>query len=301
MHWTYEQWEPNSDLCQGDILEPNEGLSNLFNNVHPHFTKEKYRGFLVITQTCDLVRRKNRGNQCSATHISLSVIRSLQDVICDFLKDIFGLLTPGIYAQDKKRAVGYLIERIVNQNENALGLFYLHPDLDSGISVSSIAILRVSISVRAAEHYHTLEKARVGRLKKEFQPKLGWMIGNLYSRVGVTDWKEKSADKTENIEEIINQEILSFGRKEPVWIDRKVYKKILQRRPDFNSLSSYAQEKLINAFLPPPPKNKVIDIITETIIDAIPQIQPDEIKSIKSHLINNSTLEIQMRKFAKYQ
>ena len=239
MHWTYEKWKYDSDLRQGDILEPTEGLLNLFKDVHPHFTQEKYRGFLILTQSCDMVRRKDRGNKCSATHISLSVIRSLQDVISDSLKDSFGYLAPGIYAQHMKKTVRDLVERLVNQNENALGLFYLHPDLDSGITVSSVAILRVAISVRAVEHYHTLEETRVGRLSKEFQPKLGWMVGNLYSRVGVTDWKEKSEDEKENIEEIIIKEILSFTQKEPIWLDRALHKKILKKRhPSYRHKSS---------------------------------------------------------------
>ena len=297
MHWTYEKWKCDSDLRQGDILEPTEGLLNLFKDVHPHFTQEKYRGFLILTQSCDMVRRKDRGNKCSATHISLSVIRSLQDVISDSLKDSFGYLAPGIYAQHMKKTVRDLVERLVNQNENALGLFYLHPDLDSGITVSSVAILRVAISVRAVEHYHTLEETRVGRLSKEFQPKLGWMVGNLYSRVGVTDWKEKSEDEKENIEEIIIKEILSFTQKEPIWLDRALHKKILKKQPDFNLLSSSVQEQIISDFLPLPPKDKAIEIIAKTIKDVAPKIPDNDLEIIKNRLVNNEQFEAQMRKF----
>lgn len=301
MHWTYEKWERDSDLRQGDILEPTEELLNLFKDFHPHFTQEKYRGFLILTQSCDMVLRKERGNKCSATHISLSVIRSLQDVISDSLKDRFGYLAPGIYAQHTKKTVKDLVERLVNQNENALGLFYLHPALDSGITLPSVAILRVAISVRATEHYHILKEARVGRLSKEFQPKLGWMVGNLYSRVGVTDWKEQSEDESENIEDNIIKEILSFTRKEPVWLDRALYKKILKKYPDFNSLSSSEQEKIISDFLPPPPKDKVIEIIAKTVKDVAPKVPDNILEIIKNRLVNNDQFEAQMRKFGKYQ
>ncbi len=147
MHWTYESFCAEDDLCQGDILEPNEELTQIFNKVHPHFTDNKYYGFLLLTQTCDLVKRNGK---CGATHISLSVIRSLKDIIKDSLKSKFGYLSPGVYNAQQQVHVKSLIERIINQNENKLALFYLHPNLDSGITIPSVAILRVSILLQKA-------------------------------------------------------------------------------------------------------------------------------------------------------
>lgn len=295
MHWTYEPVSPANDLEQGDILEPSADLKNLFSTVHPHFTDTKYRGFLILTQTCDLARREEKGNKCGATHISLSVIRSLQDIICDSLKDQFGYLAPGIYAQHKQRSVGMLIERLVNQNEIALGLFYMHPDADAGITVPSVSILRVAISVRAMEHYQTLQKARVGKLSKEFQPKLGWMVGNLYSRVGVRDWKEETANK----EAMIINDILRFEREEPLWINNKIYKKIVKKNPDFLEMEINDQEKVIKDSLPPPPKDKAIEIITKTIKNVASKIPDDALDKIAKRLNNDEQFEAQMRKFGK--
>jgi hypothetical protein len=295
MHWTYESVSPEESLCQGDILEPTEDLKNFFKEVHPHFTQPKYRGFFILTQTCDLVRRKERGNKCGATHISLSVIRSLQDIICDSLKDHFGYLSPGIYSEHMKRSVQMMIERIVNQNEIALGLFYLHPDADAGITEHSAAILRVAISVKAMEHYKTLQNARVGKLSKEFQPKLGWMVGNLFSRVGVRDWKEE----TENEEQRVINDILCFSRKEPLWIDNKTYKKILKEHPKFDSFPINKQEDVIKSFSPSPPKEKAIEIIKKTIKNVMPKISESDINKIANRLINDEQLEAQMRKFGR--
>jgi hypothetical protein len=298
MHWTYEICEGDSDLHQGDILEPNESLLSLFKDEYPQFTNQKYRGFLVITQTCDLVRRKELGNECSATHVGLSAILSIQDVISDSLKNRFGYLAPEIYARDMRKAVEGLMERIINQNENSLGLFYLHPNLDSGITVPSVAVLRMAITVSAAVHYPTLQKARVGRLSKQFEPKLGWMVGNLYSRVGVPDWKEKSA---EGIEESIIREILSPRRQEPIWLERKVHKKILKQHPNFGSLSQTEQEKIINQNLPKPPKDRALEIITETVKKVVPKAKAEELESIKNRLSDSEEFEAQMRKFSLNQ
>jgi hypothetical protein len=294
MHWTYEKIQPDSDLCQGDILEPTEELGNLFNKVHPHFTQPKYLGFFVLTQSCDLGRRKEKGNKCSATHICLSVIRSLQDVIRDSLKNHFGFLAPGVYAQHMKRTVEMMVERLVNQNENTLGLFYLYPNVDAGITSHSVAILRVAISVKAIENYETLVRARVGRLSKEFQPKLGWMVGNLYSRVGVRDWKEEK----EGEEEKIIKEILCFTRKEPIWLDSRLYKKIIKEHPYFNNLSSTEQAKIIKNSSPTPPKEKAIEIIAKTVKQVSPRIPEDALEKIKNRLINDEQFEAQMKKIS---
>lgn len=301
MHWTYEKFEKDSDLHQGDLLEPNEALLDLFKDVHPYFAQEKYRGFLILTQSCDMVRRQNKGGQCGATHINLSVIRSLRDIISDSLKDKFGYLAPGIYDQQKKKIVSALAERLVNQNENTLGLFYLHPDLDSGISIPSVAVLRVAISVKAALHYDNLVSARVGSLSTEFQPKLGWMVGNLYSRVGVTDWKEKSEDEKVNSEKNVITEILSFTRDEPIWLGKKIYKKILKEKSDFDTLSISEQEKIIHDFQPPPPKDKIIEVIIKIVKKAVPKIEAKCLENIKTRLINDEELEAKMKKYGVNQ
>src|SRR5207247_8080250 len=83
------------------------------------------------------------------------------------------------------------LERVINQNEQAHGLFYLHPDADVGIAVPAAAMLRVSISLRSREHYNVLKAARCGRLRAEFRNKLGWLTGNLYSRVDTPDWADE--------------------------------------------------------------------------------------------------------------
>lgn len=301
MHWTYEELKPDSDLRQGDILEPTEALTELFRDVHPHFAQKKYRGFLIVTQSCDMVRRKDKGRKCSTTHINLSVIRSLSDIISDSLKDRFGYLAPGIYDKQMEKAVRALAERLVNQNENTLGLFCLHPEIDSGISVHSVAILRVAISIKASLHYGKLIAARVGRLSAEFQPKLGWMVGNLYSRVGVTDWKEISEDKNTNSEEKLITDILAFNRDEPVWLDKQIYQRILYEKPNFDKLPISEQKEIIQKFRPDSPKDKLIDIIIETIKKVIPDMTDEHLKKIKTRLINNVPFEAQMRKYSKYQ
>ena len=186
VHFTYapiDESEPA--ICQGDILRPTRALGSLFTEVHPHFDNSKYTAFLVLTQTCDLVRRDRK--PCRSRYINLAVVRPLKDVLlalldreCERAK-VGEKLLDGVYASESQFRGVQLLQRIVNQNAQAEGLFYLHGDAAVEILFPSVALLQVSVAVRAWEHYDTLVAAP-GRLKPEFRSKLGWLIGNLFSR-----------------------------------------------------------------------------------------------------------------------
>ena len=256
----------------------------MFREVHPHFCNEKYRGFLVTTQSCDLVKRERR---CSATHINLSVIRSMEDLISDVMKDKFGCLAPGIYIEERKRFVEMAVERIINQNEYGLGLFYLYPDIDSGIPLHSVAILRVSISVRAEEHYQTLVDARIGRLEQSFQSRLGWISGNLYSRVAVKDWKDQSSVN----EDDLKLELLRFQRTKPIWISSKIRKKLKKEGVDITCLSDDEIETNISRFQEQQPKEKIIKRVMNLVQNKIPKVKKENLEQLQTHLENDVYLD----------
>lgn len=160
--------------------------------VHAHFCDEKYLAFLVLTQTCDLVQRPN----CKAQHVSLAVIRSFAALVPGLISGINETEVPGLFESESKGKATELLSRILNQNEQSIGLFYLYPDADVGIAEHAVAQLRITISFRANEHYETLRQARSGRLGEQFQSKLGWLTGNLYSRVATRDWSETETDRS---------------------------------------------------------------------------------------------------------
>ena len=66
-----------------------------------------------------------------------------------------------------------------------------------------MAIIQVSIALRE-EHYSKIQKARAGRLKPEFQSRLGCIIGTLYSCVATKDWeKNESKDLRNKILDVV--------------------------------------------------------------------------------------------------
>jgi hypothetical protein len=79
-------------------------------------------------------------------------------------------------------------------------------------------MLRISISLPAKEHYELIREARCGRLDTEYRNKLGWLKGNLYSRIDTTDWAEK--DSGEAKEKAIIKDLLDtpIGGHPPIWV-----------------------------------------------------------------------------------
>ncbi len=184
-HWTYSAELPNvsSDLAQGDIIGWSGELREILRQIHSHFCDDKYLGFIVTTQTCDLATRNDGRKEHP---ITLAVIRPL----AWYLQNHLGNSTfAGVFPEEKRGVYSQLLDRVLNQNEQSLGLFYLHPDADVGIAEPSVAMLRVLFSLKD-QHYGVLQRCRTGRLQEAFSAKLGWLAGNLFSRVATRDWEE---------------------------------------------------------------------------------------------------------------
>jgi len=221
MHWTYAE-TGGGDLAQGDILLPNERLRAALEQVHGWFVDPKYLGFLVLSQSCDLVRRE--GELCKTPYITIAAIRPLRQVLLQLLRQQCRCISDRYFLSSEKGKASEFLTRIINQNETALGLFYLHPEATVGIAEESVALLRVSIALRSREHYDTLLSARTGGLQAEFVNKLGWLCGNLFSRVGVTDWTENQ-DRLEQATKLVGEMLLDLNEQSPKFIDSKRFEK----------------------------------------------------------------------------
>lgn len=221
MHWTYAE-TAGTDLAQGDILLPNEKLRAALQQVHGWFADPKYLGFLVLSQSCDLVRRD--GPSCKTPYITIAAIRPLRQVLLQLLRQQCTCISDRYFlSSEKGRALDFLT-RVINQNETALGLFYLHPEAKIGIAEESVALLRVSIALRTREHYETLLSARTGSLQAEFVNKLGWLCGNLFSRVGVTDWTE-GQERVDQAKKLVGDLLVDMNDQSPKFIDSKRFEK----------------------------------------------------------------------------
>lgn len=158
---------------------------------------------MVLTQTCDLVRRPT----AKAEYIAICPVRPIGTIIDRALRKLVAVSNSGIPVGDQKarrRLQDFLI-RLLNNNEP--GYFYLYRD--QILAHDCCAVTRLSISIRTAEHYETCLAAKHIQLNESFQAKLGWAVGNIYSRVGTEDWGEK--ELKDRIEELMVSSTVWLG------------------------------------------------------------------------------------------
>jgi hypothetical protein len=289
MHWTYETLlNPADPLRQGDILVPTPSLRGVLDQVHRHFCDPKYLGFMVVSQSCDLVPRT--GGECKAPHIEIAVIRPLADVLFSLLDQVCDPLCAGVYPDERRRDCRQFLERTFNQNEAATGLFYLHPDLDAcGIAEHAVAVLRVSIALRR-DHYPTLVEARRGRLLPEFSNKLGWLVGNLYSRVGTPDWNEQD-DGKKQLRALVDEFVSAsdVGTPRPIWLTQAQLAAAGRAGLDFTKLP---REGITAAIGRVPIESNLELAIKETLAevsDVCPDVTPEQLKLLGRRLRNSQT------------
>lgn len=284
LHWTYREIKKESNLEQGDILVPSPELKALLEVVHPHFAKPKYVGFLITTQTCDLVRRGD--GEPKTPYINLAVIRPLAQVSEKLFAKVASPLAPGIYPKQAKGAVEENLKKLFNQNEQSLGLFFLQTDIDSGIGEPSVAFLRVGVAVRAT-HYDTLIKCREGGLRADFQAKLGWMCGNLFDRPSTPDWGENDGGK-KGLKELISTWVAA-GDLGIIWMDKEIAARAAERGWELASLT----KEQLKQITPKPPLEQALEAMSE--IARKLGVEEAVITQLKGRLRNRDEFIKQMR------
>jgi len=239
---------------------------------------------MIITQSCDLVRRNG---ECSAKYINVAVVRSLSQVLPSLLESVCPSLTSLIYSEDNRSRVGDLLARIFNQNEQKHGLFYLYPDGDIGIGVGAVAFLRVSVAFRH-QHYDLMRKSRSGRLHEPFAHKLGWLVGNLYSRVGTQDWDKHQLKAL--VDEYIGEDN-DLGIR---WIDRYVARQLEKELKEDVALT---REDILDRAAKgiKRPKDLGIDRIVAMIKSEFPNLDADALARLRTTLHNDSELSTVFR------
>lgn len=214
MHWTYK-FDSNCDLEQGDILKRTEYLINdVLVKYHPHYADHPNNQlFIVLTQSCDLVLRSG---VCKSDYITLAPVRPLRTVIeHEFNSQLYNV-KPNAQPYGSKRLESSFIDFLLKLfDNNEPRYFYLRKQEDNHIAEDMCAITSLSISIKT-EHYAECVKARVLQLDDLFQAKLGWLVGQKFSRVGTRDWPKEELD----------YEVKQVISKTAVFIDDNQLKKV---------------------------------------------------------------------------
>jgi len=194
MHFTYEEKPDFAELYQGDVLARTPELDGVLREVHPHFfQKEKNLYFMVLTQSCDLVKRE-AGGQCKAPYINIAPVRSLDSVLSKEIEQARLEVQSDVpvLTDRAKTKLGEFLSRLYNNNE--AGYFFLDA-ADTELPEDCCAFLTLSIAIKAHEHYDICLKAKRIQLAQAFQAKLGWLFAQMYSRVGTNDWPSPELHK----------------------------------------------------------------------------------------------------------
>ena len=246
MHFTYSS-NPSEDLSQGDVLDRRPEFEDILEEVHPHYKDTKNTHFMVLTQTCDLVRRG--GNNCSARYISIAAVRRLSTA---YERELHNKLLfpyeslPPIVDTKAKSHLDLFLRRLFNNNEP--NYFFLAKEPAAGFPSHSCAFLRLSIALKAEMHYGTLLGCRILQLDEPFQAKLGWLVGQLYSRVGTQDWPAHE----------LRTQVKNTHDKEAIWVDPRSARKL--KREIEKEIESNGENALrhveIDDFIKKIPKHK---------------------------------------------
>lgn len=177
---------------QGDVLKRTAALDALLQEVHPHFYQHpKNLFFMVLTQSCDLVPR-GPSNACKAPYIAIAPVRTLDLVIERYIAQQAAAEVkselPVLSAKSRNRVSDFL-QRLFNNNEP--GYFYLD-SVDTDLPADCAAFLNLSIAIKSDLHFATCIDAKILQLTDTFQAKLGWLVGQMFSRVGKPDWDAES-------------------------------------------------------------------------------------------------------------
>ena len=222
LHFTYGQPD-GSSLRQGDIVRRTADVEEMLKDVHPHFTDaKKYPLFMVLTQTCDLVRRDEQ--PCKSRYISLAAVRDFDEILARaFEKFQYSELEKdlGFINEACRGKLQMFLESLFNNNVS--DYFFLARQPDLGLDRDFCAVLHVSIALRAQLHYETVLGSKIAQLNESFEHKLGYLVGSSYSRVATEDWVPDHVSKSD-FDEMIRSKL---DHDDYLWINKEIFKKAI--------------------------------------------------------------------------
>lgn len=198
---------------QGDILQITPSLETAIKDIHPRYIIKNNVFFLVLTQSCDLARRFE--TPFGVPYVTLAAVRPLSLVISrkvDELKESDISIEEPVCTQKANNKLILFLKRLFNNNESEY--FYLRKEPSIGILDDCCAFLRLSVPIKADLHYRVCLDSRILSLTDVFRAKLGWLVGQIYSRVGTEDW----------MEEDLNSEVPKKLDNRAIWVEDRQLK-----------------------------------------------------------------------------
>lgn len=273
---------------QGDVLQRTPAIDQILAAVHPHFHQHhKNLYFMVLTQSCDLVIRD--GGACKAPYITLAPVRSLDLIVERHLSQLPRTAIqsdlPVIGTKTRIKASEFL-QRLLNNNES--GYFFLDSE-DTPLDDDCVAILGLSIPIKADLHIQTCVDAKILQLNETFQAKLGWLVGQMYSRVGTQDWEPSR----------LNEKVRKMLTAAAIWVDdeklsavEQDFQAIAKQNPDAR-MSQTEIKKAISKV--PDKRRRALDEATRVIRETLGPTQTELAERLRRRLEGDAGLSTVLR------
>jgi hypothetical protein len=178
-------------LLQGDLLRRSPELAAAIGEAHSYYADALgYSHFLVLTQSCDLVRR---GGKCKSRYITICAVRPLalavQRELDRYVEPVDGFPI-AVGDLDSSILARQYLERVLNNTVE--GIFFIPKGSAESVDEHLCAFLALSIALRV-DHYEVCLSAKVAQTKEIFSAKIGSLASNLYSRIATPDLSEKNS------------------------------------------------------------------------------------------------------------
>lgn len=150
-----------------------------------------------------------------------------------------------------------------------------------------VAYLKVSIALKSDEHYDKCLSAKKIELTDEFKAKLGWLVGNMYSRVGTADWEGIMSPQARK--DMLNNDLNSMcviGNKEQLKQLKRNYLEQTELMPNHEDAIEFISNIQIKTKY-----DKVMDVIEEVIKTSSKKIPIEEKEKLLKAIRSRSTLK----------
>lgn len=212
-------------LYQGDIIIIDDDIrENLI--AHNRTKANTCRFVIILTQSCDLVKRSDFGNGCKAQLLHMGFLSSFDEYFADNLRKYCekGLFDGrvSIIEQGKSQKLKNHLERLFNNNSS--DHFLIPEDVGQGLSNHHVVDLRDQCLI-SSNYYDNLLMNKQCELEEIYRAKLGYMVSQLFSRIGTRDW-----DKDE-----LNLMLDSLINEKAVVLSKNKIKLVKEKEADLSS------------------------------------------------------------------
>ena len=167
--------------------------------------------------------------------------------------------------------------------------FFLYAN-GTPLAANCAAFLSLSIAIKADLHFQTCLDAKILQLKESFQAKLGWLVGQLYSRVGTTDWPREKLNK--EVEAVLGEAAIWVEESKISFLEGE-YKKLSMGNPN----TTMSQKDISTAASSAPTKKRqILDQAEKVIAEALGPDRKEDVTKLRRRLEYDAGLTSLLRK-----